>query len=140
MFKIAVGSEVSLAHNVFQGAMGLPAGTRCQVLGVSQPTKPEQPIVLTLAALTDPKGLLVRALPTDTLEGLINTMQGQLNLASEDSLVFLQALDSIKEKFPEAAKSALEFALLKLSPTGKELAVHRPDKDKGVAPAPVVKP
>jgi hypothetical protein len=135
MFQIQPGSYVTLARPAFQGAFGVLQGTSCQVVDVTPPAKPEQPTVLTLRPVAG--GVLnpicVRVPAEETMEGMLNIMEAQLNGLQGDVLTLLQGLDGVD---PVAAKQVLEGALLKMSPEGRELALKRPDK----APAPTVAP
>ncbi len=141
MFNIQPGEEVTLAGPVFQGAWGILGGTRCRVLNVAPPTKPEAPVILTLMPLPATNGLALRVPAHETMEGIINILEERSQNLESDVMTALQGLDSIQEKHPEAAKAVLEYCLLKMRPAGRNLALNRPDKKKvEAAPTPASAP
>ena len=132
MFQIQVGSFVTLARYAGQGAFGVLAGTSCQVIDIINPTKPEMPAVLLLRPISGGQAspICVRVPAEETMEGIINTLEAQCSNLNADVLTLLQGLDLLD---PQEAKKVLEASLLKLSTSGRELALKRPDK---VAPTP----
>lgn len=127
MYTIQIGSFVTLARYVGQGAFGVLGGTSCQVVDIVPPAKPELPTVLVLRPLSAGQlgAICVRVPAEDTLEGLLNILEAKSNGLQDDLLTMLQGLDTID---PTVAKAVIEFALLKMSTTGRDLTLKRPDK------------
>ena len=133
MFQIQPGSFVTLARPAFQGAFGVLQGTSCQVVEVGKPAKPEDPTVLVLRPVAggNLSPICVRVPAEETMEGVINILEAQVQGLQGDVLTLLQGLDGID---PAAAKQVLEQGLLKMSAAGRDLALKRPDKPQPGTP------
>ena len=139
LYELKPGTEVTLARNVAQGALGAVMGTRCRVLEVAmpQPGAKDQTVVLHVQTMHGgvPMPLAMRVPAEETFEGLVNILEGNGALLGADVMATLQAIDSIQETHPEAAKAMMDFLMVKLSPQSREFATKRPDKTPP-APAP----
>lgn len=136
MYQIQPGSTVTLARYAGQGAFGVLGGTACQVVEVGKPAKPGDPVVLLLRPISAGQlgAICVRVPAEETMEGIINILEAQNQGFSTDILSLLQGLEELGD--PVVTKRVLDFAMLKLSDGGRELALKRPDKPQPGVPDP----